>query len=171
MLKLMLSLSMTMNFLILFSFHPLFMTLIIIMQTLMLCLILNFFSLSMWFSYILFLTFLGGMLILFIYMTSLSSNNKLSLNIYKLTSFILFSLLINFFFLYKMDMNYSMIFFQDSFNLQNFLIMYEYPKNLNMMYNNPNFMITIMMISYLLITLIIIINISNPKIGALRHLY
>nr|YP_009725540.1 NADH dehydrogenase subunit 6 [Homoeoxipha nigripes]QHQ73131.1 NADH dehydrogenase subunit 6 [Homoeoxipha nigripes] len=171
MLKFILLMSMMFNTMILFSSHPLFFTLMIISQTLILCILLNFFYSSMWFSYILFLTFLGGMLILFIYMTSLTSNeillqNKFKLFLITMITFMFFMLMIKF-----MNLNYSMMMNQDSMNLQNFITLYDHPKNLNMMYNKPNYLITIMMISYLLISLIIVINISNPKMGALRHLF
>lgn len=35
---------------------------------------------SMWYSYVLFLVFLGGVLVLYIYMTSLASNEKFDTN-------------------------------------------------------------------------------------------
>nr|YP_009328105.1 NADH dehydrogenase subunit 6 [Trigonidium sjostedti]APD14952.1 NADH dehydrogenase subunit 6 [Trigonidium sjostedti] len=164
------SVSSTLNFLFIMSSHPMLITLIIIIQTLMLCLLMNFFSLSLWFSYILFLTFLGGMLILFIYITSLASNEKFSINPIKMfisSSIIMISMLT---LLFLFNMNNSILMNQDTMILQNFLIQTESPNNLNILYNKPNYFITLMMVMYLLITLIIVVYISNPKMGSLRHL-
>merc|ERR1712221_33590 len=54
--------------------HPLAIGLALLSQTILICLITGLSSSSFWFSYILFLIFLGGMLVLFIYVTSLASN-------------------------------------------------------------------------------------------------
>merc|ERR1712198_806681 len=54
--------------------HPLAIGLALLSQTILICLITGLSSSSFWFSYILFLIFLGGILVLFIYVTSLASN-------------------------------------------------------------------------------------------------
>merc|ERR1739838_23170 len=54
--------------------HPLAIGLALLFQTILICCTTGLSNLSFWFSYILFLIFLGGILVLFIYVTSLASN-------------------------------------------------------------------------------------------------
>nr|ASK85593.1 NADH dehydrogenase subunit 6 [Anabropsis (Apteranabropsis) sp. QS-2017] len=152
--------------------HPLAMTLIILMQTLLICLMTGLISQSFWFSYILFLVFLGGMLVLFIYITSLASNemfiiptkfilSSLSiLTILSLLSFILDSSLINLN-ITNNDMNTSI---NNSMYLYN-----ESTMSLMKLYNNPTELITLMLVLYLFLTLIAIVKITNIFQGPLRQ--
>nr|YP_009918064.1 NADH dehydrogenase subunit 6 [Ephemerella sp. Yunnan-2018]QLP88966.1 NADH dehydrogenase subunit 6 [Ephemerella sp. Yunnan-2018] len=66
--------------LFLFMTHPLAMGLILLIQTCLVALFTGSLTSLFWFGYILFLVFLGGMLVLFIYMTSLASNEMFSLS-------------------------------------------------------------------------------------------
>nr|QXF29965.1 NADH dehydrogenase subunit 6 [Artemia salina] len=59
--------------------HPLAFTLSLFVQTLIMCLSIK--SLSLWISLILFLIFLGGILVMFIYVSSLSANEKFSIQV------------------------------------------------------------------------------------------
>nr|YP_009412748.1 NADH dehydrogenase subunit 6 [Anabropsis crenatis]ASK85619.1 NADH dehydrogenase subunit 6 [Anabropsis crenatis] len=152
--------------------HPLAMTLIILMQTLMICLLTGLISQSFWFSYILFLVFLGGMLVLFIYITSLASNEMFiiptkfilsSLSIlmmFILISFMLDSSLINLN-ITNNDMNLST---NNSIYLSN-----ESTMSLMKLYNNPTELITLMLVLYLFLTLIAIVKITNIFQGPLRQ--
>ena len=54
--------------------HPLAIGLGLLFQTILICCTTGLSNISFWFSYILFLIFLGGILVLFIYVTSLASN-------------------------------------------------------------------------------------------------
>nr|YP_006665730.1 NADH dehydrogenase subunit 6 [Challia fletcheri]AEP83058.1 NADH dehydrogenase subunit 6 [Challia fletcheri] len=54
--------------------HPLWMGLILLVQTFLVSLFSGFLLSFFWFSYILFLLFLGGMLVLFMYVCGLASN-------------------------------------------------------------------------------------------------
>lgn len=54
--------------------HPLIFALSLFLQTLMVCALLS--KLSLWLSLILFLVFLGGILVIFIYVTSLRANEQ-----------------------------------------------------------------------------------------------
>nr|WNO18716.1 NADH dehydrogenase subunit 6 [Coladenia pinsbukana zhui] len=153
--------------------HPLSMGLMILIQTILICLISGLYLYTYWFSYILFLTFLGGLLVLFIYVSSIASNelfyfstnNKL---------FILFSLLflITLLFLTYFFMNYlNLIFNSFKFNkLFNYLLFMDNNNNINLskLYNKQTYFLMIMMIIYLLITLIIVVKITNIFYGPLR---
>jgi NADH-ubiquinone oxidoreductase chain 6 len=79
------------NIIFLSANHPLMIGLILLAQTISISLFSGLTLSSFWFSYILILVFLGGILILFIYVASIASNEKFS----KYTFFpsLLFSLL------------------------------------------------------------------------------
>nr|YP_010329834.1 NADH dehydrogenase subunit 6 [Trabala vishnou]AOV63372.1 NADH dehydrogenase subunit 6 [Trabala vishnou guttata]UNP54583.1 NADH dehydrogenase subunit 6 [Trabala vishnou] len=172
MLKLSLSFMMLMMSFIMYSLtHPLSMGLMILTQTLLMCLLTGMLIKTYWFSYILFLTFLGGLLVLFIYVTSIASNELFSLNfnskIYYLILFmfiLIFSL--NFYNLNWMNLSFNLeminLFFTDLFfNNENKM-------NLNKLYNNQTYMMMMMMIIYLFITMIAIVKITNIFYGPLR---
>nr|QXG82656.1 NADH dehydrogenase subunit 6 [Orthomus sp. BMNH 1042407] len=167
---LILSLSMTIIFL--FLNHPLSMGLILLIQTLLISLISGLFSYSYWFSYILFLIMVGGMLILFIYMTSLASNEMFNFSI-KMSFFILsFIILLSIFYLIIDYMIINPLFknsnMMEMFN--NFMLMKnENLLSLNMIYNQPNNIITLMLVNYLFITLIAVVKITNMNYGPLRQ--
>uniref|UniRef100_UPI0030FEC529 NADH dehydrogenase subunit 6 n=1 Tax=Neopanorpa nielseni TaxID=1886482 RepID=UPI0030FEC529 len=152
--------------------HPLAMGLILLIQTLTICLTMGLITKTFWFSYILFLVFLGGMLILFIYMTSLASNEMFSMSFKLIISFFLFFSL-TLFIIYLLDKNLILSSFFN-FDMNNFmesfmLKMNENSMNLTKLYNQPTSMITLMLINYLLLTLIVIVKITNIFYGPLRQ--
>nr|AMP43817.1 NADH dehydrogenase subunit 6 [Suragina sp. KW-2016] len=147
--------------------HPLAMGLMLLIQTILICLISGLFSKTFWFSYILFLVFLGGMLVLFIYVTSLASNEMFSLSM-KMTSInmiLMITIIISAIFIdktYLMSMmNNEMFNFSLTLNPENTL-------NLNKLYNYPTNIITLILINYLLLTLIAVVKITNIFYGPLR---
>nr|AVN68319.1 NADH dehydrogenase subunit 6 [Ectobiidae sp. Z140] len=143
--------------------HPLSMGLILLLQTITISLLTGMISQSFWFSYILFLIFLGGMLILFMYVTSLASNEMFSLP-YKM---ILFSILLSIIIMY-LYMNHITLYNSETMyklSLNNNLLF-----SLNKLYNQPNGIITILMASYLFLTLIVVVKIINIFKGPLRQM-
>nr|YP_010950986.1 NADH dehydrogenase subunit 6 [Thienemanniella majuscula]WML69327.1 NADH dehydrogenase subunit 6 [Thienemanniella majuscula] len=153
--------------------HPLSMGIILLIQTLMICLISSLSAKNFWFSYVLFLIFLGGMLILFIYVISLASNEMFNF------SFNLFMKMILMFFFICL-----VILFLDKFYFQQPLMMMESLKteNLNFLniennllfnklYNFPTNMITILLMIYLFLCLIAVCKIINIYEGPLRPKY
>nr|AVN68093.1 NADH dehydrogenase subunit 6 [Blattella lituricollis] len=145
--------------------HPLAMGLILLIQTVMISLISGMLSQSFWFSYVLFLIFLGGMLILFIYVTSLASNEMFFLS----TKVIIFSILMMFMLIVLFSMNkLSNTQNQEMINflmLKNPLI-----NSLTKLYNQPTGIITILLASYLFLTLIAVVKITNIFMGPLRQM-
>lgn len=120
-----------------------------------------------WFSYILFLVIIGGILILFIYITSLASNELFNLNVnnFFITLFIfLLILLISYFY----D-NFLFLIKNFEINSISTLINNENAYNLIKLYNNPTINITIIVINYLLLTLIIVVKITDISYGPLRQ--
>nr|QVT11165.1 NADH dehydrogenase subunit 6 [Rhagoletis pomonella] len=150
--------------------HPLAMGLMLLIQTLQICLITGLMAKSFWFSYILFLIFLGGMLVLFIYVTSLASNEMFSFSM-KLTTiylmiFILFTIMS-----LMLDKSLILTFLENNemTTMNNInLFMEENSLNLNKLYNFPTNLMTILLMNYLLITLIAVVKLTKLFYGPLR---
>nr|YP_010192690.1 NADH dehydrogenase subunit 6 [Caerulea coeligena]QZP40844.1 NADH dehydrogenase subunit 6 [Caerulea coeligena] len=172
MIKMFLTLSLILiSITMLFINHPMSMGTLILIQTLLLCLISGMLINTYWFSYILFLIFSGGLLILFIYVSSIASNemfkvsmkNKLLLLAYFILTFIFSTYLMNNLYWLNMMINEEMT------NFSNYYFFYEYNNiNLTKLYNKQTYFLTMMMIIYLFITLIAIVKITNIFKGPLR---
>ncbi|WPN85967.1 NADH dehydrogenase subunit 6 (mitochondrion) [Culicoides brevitarsis] len=152
--------------------HPMAMGLILLMQTMLTCLFTGILSKTFWFSYILFLIFIGGLLILFIYMSSLNSNEKFNFSsMFFLKMFILFMMMSFLFMMFnklfiELFFNHEMMNFFSNINLmkENFLINSK-------MYELPNNFLMIFLINYLLFNLVIVVKITNFFYGPLRISY
>uniref|UniRef100_A0AB39A5V3 NADH-ubiquinone oxidoreductase chain 6 n=1 Tax=Senometopia prima TaxID=3234324 RepID=A0AB39A5V3_9MUSC len=160
------------NFIFLFMKHPLAMGLTLLIQTTLISLISGLMTKTFWFSYILFLVFLGGMLVLFIYVTSLASNEMFSLSIKLMfTSIIMFMLLL--FIMIFMDknllMSYKNLEILSNFNLNSYIM--ENSLSINKLYNFPTNLLNILLMNYLLITLIAIVKITKLFKGPLRPMF
>nr|AWB99132.1 NADH dehydrogenase subunit 6 [Anopheles guarani] len=164
------TLCLIMSFIFMQMKHPLSMGLMLLIQTFLTCLITSIYVKTFWFSYVLFLIFLGGMLILFIYVTSLSSNEMFSMS-FKL---ILTSLIIIF-------ICNVLFFIIDKSLIEQFMINMEMEKlsninnlinenilSLNKMYNFPTNLITLLLINYLFLTLLVTVKITKKFYGPLR---
>nr|YP_009489618.1 NADH dehydrogenase subunit 6 [Ornithoptera priamus]SPP23521.1 NADH dehydrogenase subunit 6 [Ornithoptera priamus] len=160
------------SFIMYFLNHPISMGLSILTQTLLTCLILGMINYTYWFSYILFLVFMGGLLVLFIYVSSIASNELFNFNILFKNSIILSFMLIFFFsFLYKLNLNWLNFYFNNEMNnFFNWFIFFnnENKINISKLYNNQIFFLMIMMIIYLFIVLIAVVKITNIFYGPLR---
>nr|WMQ53438.1 NADH dehydrogenase subunit 6 [Portunus armatus] len=145
--------------------HPLSMGLTLLIQTIFISLTAGLSTYSYWFSYILFMIFLGGMLVLFIYVTSLASNEPFffSWSAFFMSLAILFALMpLAIFWDSLMGSTMTQLplssFSFDSSNV--FIISWIYSFNL------MNF--TLYIILYLLLTLIVVVKITNLFKGPLR---
>nr|QNE85665.1 NADH dehydrogenase subunit 6 [Muscina levida] len=160
------------NFVFMNMKHPLSMGLILLIQTTFVSLMTGLIAKSFWFSYILFLVFIGGMLVLFIYVTSLASNEMFTFSIkLMIFSFILFAFSMMFLmFIDKFDyLNYFNIEIEKIINYHYYNT--ENSLSINKLYNYPNNLLTIMLMNYLLITLIAIVKITNLHKGPLRPMF
>nr|YP_009663913.1 NADH dehydrogenase subunit 6 [Hydrotaea aenescens]QCW07946.1 NADH dehydrogenase subunit 6 [Hydrotaea aenescens] len=152
--------------------HPLAMGLTLLIQTSLISMMTGLMSKTFWFSYILFLVFIGGMLVLFIYVTSLASNEMFSFSMKLLMmSFILFFLtLLSIYFIDKnlllqySNLEMNSITYMNSYLMENSL-------SLNKLYNYPTNLLTILLMNYLLITLIAVVKITNLHKGPLRTMF
>nr|QRV62412.1 NADH dehydrogenase subunit 6 [Deuteronectes picturatus] len=166
----MMNLCMTLIFM--FLNHPMSAGMILMIQTILITLMMGFYSFSFWFSYILFLIMIGGMLILFMYMTSMASNEKFKFS-NKLMMMFMFILLFSMMLMMTQDNALINFMFKNSNTIElinNLMFMKnENMKPLNMMFNKPNMMITILMINYLFLTLIAVVKITKSNQGPLRQ--
>nr|YP_010388301.1 NADH dehydrogenase subunit 6 [Nigidius miwai]UPO69316.1 NADH dehydrogenase subunit 6 [Nigidius miwai] len=158
-----LALSITMSFLIISTNHPLTLGMSLLIQTLMIALMSSLLSSSSWFSYIMFLIMIGGMLVLFMYMTSVASNEK-----FKFSTKILSLISISFILILTTK-------FMDSWLIKtptNYLSMENNPLFilLNKFLNLPLISISSLIIIFLFLTLVAVIKITNIKHGPLRTL-
>nr|WRO45176.1 NADH dehydrogenase subunit 6 [Taocantharis businskae] len=150
----------------LFLSHPLSLGLNLLVQTIMIAAITGSMSLNFWLSYLLFLVMVGGMLILFMYMTSIASNEKFyfSKNLVMMMIFMMTAIIILLIFSsfnkFYMTMNLDSIQFLSHSS-------YEISPN-KYFINNSKFILS-MLIVYLFITLIAIVNISSNNYGPLRQ--
>nr|UJG45173.1 NADH dehydrogenase subunit 6 [Dolichopus brevipennis] len=152
--------------------HPLAMGFMLLIQTFIICLATGIISKTFWFSYILFLVFLGGMLVLFIYVTSLASNEMFSLSVktmiytsMMIMTTMLLTIILDMNFLTPITENIEMLeFFNTNTLIKENAIM------LNKIYNYPTNLMTLVLINYLLISLIAIVKITNVFYGPLRQM-
>nr|UOU85302.1 NADH dehydrogenase subunit 6 [Serratella ignita] len=157
-----------MGLILLFMNHPLALGLVLLIQTCLMALLTGSLSSSFWFSYILFLVFLGGMLVLFIYMTSLASNEMFSVSSFMIIglptmigSFLLYSSTnLIFDYLNPSSPTYS--------NIQNLLDPVPLSDLLMKLYNMFSAHLTVLLACYLFLTLIAVVNLTNINQGPLR---
>nr|UPL65517.1 NADH dehydrogenase subunit 6 [Metacanthus pulchellus] len=146
----------TLSFIFMFLKHPLTMAMAIIMQTVMAAMFVGMMLKSFWFSYILLIIMLSGMLVLFTYMASISSNEKFSFSFkMMMMSFLLFMLLGGYFFYYDSEMEKM----SQIININISLIK---------LFSSLTMMITILMVIYLFFTMIVVSSIVNIYEGPLR---
>nr|AML25855.1 NADH dehydrogenase subunit 6 [Staphylinidae sp. BMNH 1274171] len=145
--------------------HPMSLGMILLTQTILISMITGYLSMNFWFSYILFLIMIGGMLILFIYMTSIASNEPFYFSKKMLFNYVLLMIII-IIMIMVMDPYYFLKYLMLKENLWlNNLDNY----NLTKYFNYPSIIIIIMMMIYLLITLIAIVKITQIEYGPLRQ--
>nr|AML26474.1 NADH dehydrogenase subunit 6 [Staphylinidae sp. BMNH 1274657] len=147
--------------------HPMTMGFTLLVQTLMIALITGMLNMNFWFSYILFIIMVGGMLVLFIYMTSIASNemfnysNKIIIILtMMMISIILISWIMDFTIL---NLNFKHI---ESLNMDVYNNM-----NLTKYFNYPSMIMIFFMIIYLFITLVAVVKITKIEYGPLRQLF
>lgn len=150
----------TLIFYFIFLAHPLSIALNLFIQTLLFCVLIGSLNSNYWFSYLLFLVFLGGLLIIFAYVATLASNEKFSL------SFPHFSALFLSFFL--SFLLYFPIIKGELFSLDSFEVIEVSPDiqtvDLYSFSNNS----LIYLVIYLLLCLLIVVRVSRLDEGPLR---
>nr|UEC45819.1 NADH dehydrogenase subunit 6 [Cyrtacanthacris tatarica] len=158
------SLSNVMNINFIKLSHPMSMMMFIILQTFLIGLMTGTMMESYWLSYILFLTLLGGVLVLFIYITSIASNEmfqpKSITMIITLTMWVIIMTM-----LIIMDMTMFDFFKNtETMNINNSINYQEMTMSLEKLCNSPTFIVTMMMI-YLFLVLLQLVKITNINQG------
>nr|YP_009185889.1 NADH dehydrogenase subunit 6 [Myrmecocephalus concinnus]ALO70721.1 NADH deshydrogenase subunit 6 [Myrmecocephalus concinnus] len=157
-------LSMILSCMFLFLNHPMTLGMNLLLQTIMVSLMTGFFSKNFWFSYILFLIMIGGLLVLFIYMTSIASNEQFTFSS-NLLFFLFLLILIMITMLMILDPYINMF----HMNHMNFFHFKQLNFSLIKFLNYPSISIILFMIIYLFITLIAIVKITKIEYGPLRQ--
>nr|YP_009865001.1 NADH dehydrogenase subunit 6 [Carpilius maculatus]QKE42639.1 NADH dehydrogenase subunit 6 [Carpilius maculatus] len=145
--------------------HPLSMGLTLLLQTIVISLSTGMSTYSFWFSYILFMIFLGGMLVLFIYVASLASNEFFSFSIINFTFYFLSFCLLTFICLTLDPILTSNPSLLPHSSIHSHL---STPQITSWIYSNTSMYFTLFIILYLLLTLIVVVKIISLFKGPLR---
>nr|YP_007026905.1 NADH dehydrogenase subunit 6 [Metacrangonyx remyi]CCI69569.1 NADH dehydrogenase subunit 6 [Metacrangonyx remyi] len=145
-----------------FSSHPLFMSIMITLQTILIGLIIYYFSVISWFSYLLFMLFLSGMMIILIYVSSLASNNMMKYLIFDFKSIFIFLMLYALMSLYHSKVYILCDSFIHFSNLSYTVTMFM------KVYAKETYALTMLLICYLLLVLIMVVKNSSFSKGPLR---
>nr|ALO76433.1 NADH deshydrogenase subunit 6 [Laccoptera ruginosa] len=159
-----LTINLTLSFMFFMFKHPISLMMIILLQTFSTCMLCGMMINLWWFSYMLFMVMIGGILVLFMYMTNVASNEKfeskkiknLLMKMTLCTAIILYLLKDNFYF-YTQTHNWINL----NKNCMEIIIM-KY-------YNYPSNMIMFLMMIFLLLTMIMTVKVTDTKSGALRQ--
>nr|UGS80422.1 NADH dehydrogenase subunit 6 [Lachesilla rufa] len=163
------STSIFLSLMFLFAMNPLAMGLILIFQTISLSLLLAFCLKSSWFIYMLILIFIGGMLVLFIYVTSIFPNEKFSFNQPKMIFWFLLALTLVFFlsiYLFVLNMNFH--FYESYMNLD--MTEYFLLQPTKKIFSSQTNILMMFLVNYLFFCMIVVIKITNFFQGPLRKM-
>nr|YP_010996528.1 NADH dehydrogenase subunit 6 [Sophonia fuscomarginata]WPC85270.1 NADH dehydrogenase subunit 6 [Sophonia fuscomarginata] len=154
----MLKMMMMISSMIPFLKNPMSMGIMLLLQTLIMILLMNKMLMSSWFVLITFLMMIGGILILFTYMSSIASNEMFKLNLKML--FII---------------PFMMMTFDEMMNEKQLMEMENIMKfsqhemiSMIKLYNLKSMLLTMMMVLYLLLTMIVVSMIVKQNKGPLR---
>nr|QDI93424.1 NADH dehydrogenase subunit 6 [Pygovepres vaccinicola] len=160
----MMMMMLTTNMLFIFMNHPMSMGLILIIQTVMVSIISGMMMKTFWMSYILVITMLSGMLVLFVYMSSVASNEKFK-NKATLKMLFLIMTMMSMLFLF---LEKKMIIKNNYLGMEMMMIKNMEITQLNKMFLSKNLMITIMLVLYLFMTMIVSTHLVNISEGPMR---
>lgn len=139
------------------------------MQTISIRVFMGIITNSFWFLYLLILVFIGGILVLFIYVTSIFPNEKFSFNqkllissLIFITTLLIFFIVLNNYFIINLNLNNieSMLNIKINFNIT----------NTRKIFNSNNNLLLIFLVNYLFYCITIVIKITNFFKGPLRKL-
>nr|YP_010952655.1 NADH dehydrogenase subunit 6 [Empoascanara falcata]YP_010952902.1 NADH dehydrogenase subunit 6 [Empoascanara quarta]WMQ52345.1 NADH dehydrogenase subunit 6 [Empoascanara quarta]WMQ53075.1 NADH dehydrogenase subunit 6 [Empoascanara falcata] len=137
--------------------NPMSLGFMLMTQTMMLILMTNSIMSTSWFTMITFLMMIGGLLIIFMYMSSIASNEKFKFKINATMLLILMFLVTD-----------EMLIETSSTEIESIMLSSNNELSLNKLYNMKSMKMTIMMVIYLLITMISVSNMVKHYEGPLR---
>nr|YP_007026056.1 NADH dehydrogenase subunit 6 [Carcinoscorpius rotundicauda]AFR25746.1 NADH dehydrogenase subunit 6 [Carcinoscorpius rotundicauda]AFT65396.1 NADH dehydrogenase subunit 6 [Carcinoscorpius rotundicauda] len=149
--KIIILLMLYLSFMFFIISHPIMMILNLIILTILSSLLMTLFMKTSWFAYILFLIMLGGMLVVFIYISSLAPNEPFKFSI-TFTTFItiLFPL--------------SLLMYNYKFHSKSTTFKFS---SINM-FSSLSLITTILLMTFLLMTLIVVVKISKISQGPIK---
>nr|YP_009032781.1 NADH dehydrogenase subunit 6 [Folsomotoma octooculata]AGL95080.1 NADH dehydrogenase subunit 6 [Folsomotoma octooculata] len=157
--KLIMMSSIIISSIIMINVHPMTLMIMILTQVLLICLMNWGVNKMSWFSYVLFLIFLGGLMVLFIYITSLASNEKFNFNLNLVMTNIMWVIIATVLFFMMMK--------NEQYNLLSWFISL---KSFNEMYSFSMSLISLMTMIYLFLTLIVVVKTASKYEGPLRNM-
>nr|YP_010736946.1 NADH dehydrogenase subunit 6 [Chinaocerus tubulatus]WEP24833.1 NADH dehydrogenase subunit 6 [Chinaocerus tubulatus] len=137
---------------------PMSMGMMLMTQTMLMTMLMNKTMTTSWLSMITFLMMIGGLLILFIYMSSLASNEKFKINL-KMMIIMLMIMWMSEDLMQNMQINEM----QALHNIE-----YTEQLSLNKLYNKKSMTITLITVLYLLLTMITVTKLVKHYEGPLR---
>nr|AYQ19081.1 NADH dehydrogenase subunit 6 [Agrilinae sp. 5 ACP-2013] len=142
--------------------HPISLGVCLLIQSMLISLITGMMNINFWYSYIMFLIMIGGMLVIFIYMTSVASNEKFKMSLMPL--FMIIPL---------MALKQMNIMSSNQLEMINNLTNKEifWLNQLMKYFIYPQSSIMIFLITYLFIMLIATVKITKIKYGPLRMMF
>nr|ARH54725.1 NADH dehydrogenase subunit 6 [Trachys troglodytiformis] len=161
--ELLLALMITSSLMFLMLNHPMSMGFNLLIQAVIISMMTGMMNLNFWYSYILFLVMIGGMLVLFIYMTSIASNEKFYYTM-KMTMMMILSLIVTMYFFHQnnyMDIN-------DITNNMNYMKNISWTMSLNKYFMFPMNILTMGMMMYLFIALMAVVKITKSEYGTMK---
>nr|YP_010885461.1 NADH dehydrogenase subunit 6 [Tenguna kuankuoshuiensis]WJE88882.1 NADH dehydrogenase subunit 6 [Tenguna kuankuoshuiensis] len=143
--------------------HPIALGTMMIIQTTLMCVQQINQKYTPWYSYIMFITTIGGMMVMFIYMSSMASNEKLKKNMLIMSTWMITMMItLN---LIKSNMIMNMI------ETKLIILNMEEIKTTTKMFNKPKLYLTIIIMMMLLITMISVTKIASTFEGPLKVTY
>nr|WGL40302.1 NADH dehydrogenase subunit 6 [Dendroctonus valens] len=147
--------------------HPLTLGGILLMQTIMTSVASGFLYYNFWFGYIIFLVMISGLLIMFIYMTSIASNEKFKMpKMYPMALMLILMPVSSILFMMMDSLMSNLI---NNLEHTNIMSLALNNMSLNKFYNPPFLWISMALMMYLLLTLFVIVKITGTTNGPLRQ--
>nr|YP_010583114.1 NADH dehydrogenase subunit 6 [Opamata lipcowa]UGN61560.1 NADH dehydrogenase subunit 6 [Opamata lipcowa] len=137
--------------------NPMSMGVTLMMQTMLVIMMMNKTMSTSWFAMITFMMMIGGLLIMFMYMSSIASNEKFKLKM-NLTVILILTMIIHEEMLWKNQIDEN----------QGMLNSAAWDLSLMKIYNKKSMSITIMLVLYLLLTMISVTKMVTHHKGPLR---
>uniref|UniRef100_UPI003002A81C NADH dehydrogenase subunit 6 n=1 Tax=Thailocyba longilobula TaxID=3019674 RepID=UPI003002A81C len=136
--------------------NPMSLGLSLMMQTMLMIFLMNKMLTSSWFAMITFMMMIGGLLIMFMYMSSIASNEKFKI---KINMIIIITI---------MMLMYDEMMLKNQINeMMNFSLT-EFNFSLTKIYNEESMLLTMMLVLYLLLTMISVTKLVKHHSGPLR---
>nr|YP_010926790.1 NADH dehydrogenase subunit 6 [Rhopalosiphum maidis]WKF54297.1 NADH dehydrogenase subunit 6 [Rhopalosiphum maidis] len=161
MLKFILLTNLIMAILLTMMKSPISSNLIILIQTMTLTLMINMITKTAWISFMVFILYIGGLMIIFLYISSIAFNE---LNINKNYKIMIYKLMISLILIFYMKLYFNI----ENFNYEN-KFMFEDNFNLLNMFMMPNNLMIYLIILILFFMLILIIWMLKINKGPIRQ--